>query len=270
MKKRMLTATLCAGLTATPLLAIFGIGDIVFDPTSYGELVTQMTQMVKEYNQLVTTYNMISNQYNQMVTNARFLTSKGRWQARLSAWKFPTATNTYGTTGGWVGAVNTGAAALNGYLNSVTQLKTYSPVWGTIPFAQQDHISRNYATVELSDGATVNALSQLGTIRGNSNATESAIDTLESESLSDDPTENTEVGVLNKINATTMISVRNTQDTTKLLAAALDHQMVEAKERRDAQVQSINCDVALRQQAPVAAAQAFTGTTAVLSTYRIP
>ena len=80
------------------------------------------------------------------------------------------------------------------------------------------------------------------------------IDTLESESLSDDPTENTEVGVLNKINAATVISVRNTQDTTKLLAAVLDHQMVEAKERRDAQVQSINCDVALRQQAPAAAA----------------
>ncbi len=270
MKRRIVITALSVILAGAPAYAIFGIGLPVFDASAFAEMIEQVSWLSQQYNQLVKTYNTVTNQYNQMLTNAKWIVAKARWKATLSAWKFPTATNTYGTTGGWIGAVNTGAAALNGYFSSVTQLKTYTPVWGTIPFSQQDHIGRNYATVELSDGATVNALSQLGTIRGNSNAVESAIDTLESESLSDDPTENTEVGVLNKINAATVISVRNTQDTTKLLAAVLDHQMVEAKERRDAQVQSINCDVALRQQAPAAAAQAFTGTTAVLSTYRIP
>jgi len=270
MKKRILIVTACAGLAATPLLAIFGFGDIVFDPTNYGELVSQLTQLARQYSQLVSTYNMITNQYNQMVVNAKWINRKTRWTALLSSWKFPSATNTYGTTAGWVGAWNSGDGALPGYQSAVTQLRTYAPVWGSMPFEQQDQIARNYATVELTDGATVNALSQLGTIRSNSAQVDGAIGTLESDSLSDDPDLNTEVGVLNKINAANLITIRSTQDATKLLASILDHQMVDAKARRDAQVQSINSDIAVRQTAPAVAAQLFTGTTNVLSTYRLP
>lgn len=270
MKKRIVVISACLGLTATPLLAILGFGDIVFDPTSYGELVSELTQLEKEYTQLAATYNMVTNQYNQMVTNAKWISSKTRWRAMLSAWQFPRAANTYGTTGGWIGAVNTGGGALGGYTQAVTQLKNYAPVWAVIPPEQQDRIGRNYATVELSDGTTVNALTQLGAIRGNSAEVENAIDTLENDSLSDDPTENTEVGVLNKVNAAGIIGLRNAQDTNKLLASILDHQMIEAKARRDAQASSINSDIALRQAAPAAASQLFTGTTGVLSSYRIP
>ncbi len=32
-------------LTATPSFALFGIGDIVFDPTSYASLVSQLTTL---------------------------------------------------------------------------------------------------------------------------------------------------------------------------------------------------------------------------------
>jgi hypothetical protein len=81
---------------------------------------------------------------------------------------------------------------------------------------------------------------------------------------------NTEVGVLNKINAAGIIGVRNTQDTNKLLASMLDHQMVEAKSRRDAEAQSINNDIALRQTAPDIDDQHLSGATAVLTTYRLP
>ena len=68
---------------------------------------------------------------------------------------------------------------------------------------------------------------------------------------------NTEVGVLNKINAAGIIGIRNSQDTNKLLASILDHQMVEAKARRDAQAQSINNDIALRQTAPMSMTSTF-------------
>ena len=42
--------------------------------------------------------------------------------------------------------------------------------------SQQDFIARNYATVELSDGITVNSLNQLGQIRGHASTVETAID----------------------------------------------------------------------------------------------
>jgi hypothetical protein len=261
---------MCAGLAIVPVYAQFGFGVTVFDPTNWGELVRQLTQMQQEYTQLVKTYGMVTNQYNQMVVNSKMITSKTRWKALLTPWTFPTATNTYGTTGGWISALNTGAGALGGYKQAVTPLQTYGSVWGSIEGSQQDQIGRNYATVELSDGATVNALNQLGDIRNNSRMVENAIDSLETDSLSDSDTLNTEVGVLNKVNAASIIGIRNSQDTNKLLASMLDHQMIEAKTRRDAETQSINNDIALRQMAPVVDTQHLSGATAVLTTYRLP
>lgn len=270
MKKRFAVLVTCAGLTILPAVAVLGIGDIVFDPTSYDELISQLTQMQQQYTQLVKTYTMVTNQYNQMVTNAKMITSKARWKALLTPWRFPTATNTYGTTSGWITALNTGNGALGGYQQAVTPIRNYATVWGSIGGSQQDQIGRNYATVELSDGVTVNALDQLGKVRGNSGAVENAIDTLEGDSLSDSDSLNTEVGVLNKINAAGIINVRNSQDTNKLLASVLDHQMIQAKSRRDAQAQSINNDIALRQIAPAVDDQHLSGTTVVLTTYRLP
>ena len=93
---------------------------------------------------------------------------------------------------------------------------------------------------------------------------------LENDSLSDSPDLNTEVGILNKINAATLIATRNSQDTNKLMASVLEHSVTEAKGRRDAQVQSINNELALRRDAPTYSTQHFVGTTSVLTTYRLP
>ncbi len=270
MRRRLTIVAAGAALTCAPALAIFGIGDIVFDPSAYGQLVEQLTQLQQQYTQLVKTYDMVTSQYKQMVLNAKWIASKARWRAMLTPWTHPTATNTYGTTGGWISAANSGSAALSGYVQAVTKLNTYASVWGAIGSSQQQNIGRNYAGIELSDGATVNGLEQLGRLRGNAGAVETAINTLETDSLSDSPDLNTEVGVLNKINAAGIIGVRNSQDTNKLLAAILDHEMVEAKARRDAQAQSINNDIALRQIAPAVNAQHLAGATTVLTTYRLP
>src|SRR6476661_8837042 len=119
MKRNFTIAILSAGLTGIPAFAVFGIGDLVFDPSAYGQLVDQLTQLQQQYTQLVKTYTMITNQYNQMVTNAKWIASKARWRAMSTPWIRPTATNIYGTTGGWIGAVNSGAAALAGYTQAV-------------------------------------------------------------------------------------------------------------------------------------------------------
>jgi hypothetical protein len=116
----------------------------------------------------------------------------------------------------------------------------------------------------------VNALQQLGEIRGNSAEVEAAIDSLESDSLSDADDLNTEVGVLNKVNAASIISVRNSQDTNKLLGSLLDQQTVVLKAQRDAQAQSVNNDIALREIAPTIDQQHLSGATSVLTNFRLP
>jgi hypothetical protein len=58
-------------LTATPSFGLFGIGDIVFDPTSYGSLVQQLTT--------------IRMQYNMVKNNITHFSLKQQWQTTLHA-----------------------------------------------------------------------------------------------------------------------------------------------------------------------------------------
>jgi hypothetical protein len=242
----------------------------VIDVAAIARLVDQINWLRRQYTTMVDTYNTVLNQYNQMLINARMITNKDRWRAALTPWSFPTASNTYGTTADWMSAVTSGMNAANGYMRAVIRLQDYGAVWGALPVASQDRISRDYATLELTDGASVNALTTLGGIRANARAVEGAIMQLENDSLSDSPELNTEVGILNKINAATLIATRNSQDTNKLIAAVLEHSLTDAKGRRDAQVQSINNDLALRRDAATFNTEHFAGTTAVLTSYRLP
>lgn len=163
-----------------------------------------------------------------------------------------------------------GSGAASGYGSAVTPLQNYSAVWGSIPGDQQDQLKRNYATLEIRDGSSINSMTTLGTIRGNAPQVENAIAGLEADSLSSDPSLNTEVGVLNKINAATVISLRNTQDSNKLLASVLEQQLAGEKARRDAEAKSINNQIAFQTQQTGLIQQHLTGTTGVLTGFNIP
>src|SRR6185437_870470 len=80
-------------LTATPSFALFGIGDIVFDPTSYASLVSQLTT--------------IESQYNMLKNNIEHFSLKQQWQTTLTALKNVNIANTFGETGGMTIAFNT-------------------------------------------------------------------------------------------------------------------------------------------------------------------
>lgn len=259
-----------SALLASALAGIATAQWPVIDVASIAKLVDQISWLRKQYSTMVDTYETVTKQYNQMVVNARMITNKNRWKVAVAPWKFPTATNTYGTTNDWINAINSGGNAANGYLQSVIRLQNYGAVWASLPASSRERISRDYGSVELADGASVNTIATLGDIRVNAPAVEGAITRLENDSLSDSTDLNTEVAVLNKINAANLIAIRNSQDTNKLLASALEHNLIESKARRDAMAQSINNDVALRTQAPVFAAQHLTGTTPVLRAYRLP
>src|SRR4051794_33528632 len=87
----------------------------VIDVAAIARLVDQINWLRRQYTTMVDTYNTVLNQYNQMLVNARMITDKRRWRAALTPWTFPTATNTYGTTGDWMNAVTSGVNAANGY-----------------------------------------------------------------------------------------------------------------------------------------------------------
>ena len=88
-------------LTATPSFALFGIGDIVFDPTSYASLVSQLTT-------LETQYNMLKN-------NIEHFSFKQQWQTALNTMKNADVRNMFGETNGMTTALNTNSPAASSY-----------------------------------------------------------------------------------------------------------------------------------------------------------
>ena len=98
--------------------AIFGFGDIVFDPSNFAEAVEQVVRLEQQYAQLVQTYQMIRNQYEQAKWMAKRVPVDmiRRYRAAATPWNNSSATNTYGTTAGWMNGINKGLDVSEGYL----------------------------------------------------------------------------------------------------------------------------------------------------------
>jgi len=274
MKKRIVVVTLvcfCLLSGATLARAQFGFGLTVFDPSVFAEAVSEVSNLVQQYNQMVLTYQMITNQYNQMLWMAKTLPANlANFRAIQTPWFLSSATNTYGTTGGWISAINSGLNVLGGYQSATDPLPVYGGALGNIPADQLSRLERHYGTIELADGANQDGIETIGTLRLNAPEVEAAIENLEDVSLDSDPEFNTEIGVLNKINAADVIALRNSQDTNKLLTALAEQQFIESKRQRDAEADAVNNHVAfLANEQGYLASQKADASAAMLN-FRMP
>lgn len=275
MKRHFKNSLLVAGLTlglAGPALAIFGLGDIVFDPTNYAELVQQYLEMEQQYTQLVQTYLTIQNQYQQMLFMAQQVPVNmvTRYRALATPWVNPSATNVYGTSGGWITGINSGLSVASGYSRATQSLGAYGAALSNIPSAHLPRIQTDYATVELTDGANLAGMQTLGQMRANAPEVEATIQNLETDSLSSNPNMNTEIAVLNKINAANVIGLRNTQDANKLLATLAEEKIVEAKRQRDAEAKAFNDHILFMAQGQAAMAAQSVGASQAMLSWRMP
>jgi len=260
-----------ASLTVSTGLLFSQFGITVFDPSVYAEAVTQVTKLVQQYNQLVQTYQMITNQYNQMLWMAKTLPGNlARFRAIPTPWFLSSATNTYGTTAGWIAAINTGSNVAGGYQNAIEQLLPYGAALGNVPADQLSRLEKHYATIELTDGANQNGMENVGTLRSNTRQVETTIRNLEDASLDSDPDYNTEIAVLNKINAASVIALRNSQDTNKLLSAVAEQQFIQAKRQRDSEADAVNNHVAFMAHERSLLASQKAGASDAMMNFRMP
>ena len=270
MRRKLLTSLLLVGLCAGTASAQFG--GIVYDPTNYHNALLRYYQLQQHLAQLQKTYTQIVTAYNLALQMSRNLHNMpARYHAQFSNWRNVSANNTYGNTSGWLGGVNADLNTINGYLRATTQLGQYNQsVLAGMPNYEQERVESQYASVELSDGANANALSTIGAIRGNAAVLEDRINNLEQDSLSDEPDLNTEVAVLNKINATNVLTLRSIQDSNKLLASLLEEQTIAAKQQREATANAINADIS-RQAGLNSNLSQLTGTmSSSLQNFRMP
>jgi hypothetical protein len=272
MKRKILILVLAMGLCVGTASAQFGFG-IVYDPTNYGNALLRYYQLEQHLVQLKNSYAQLVAQYNFAVQMAKNIENMpARYQAQFSQWRNTVAQDSYGNTGAWVNGINSGLpAVISGYQQATTQLLPYNQA--QLSGMNTDELSRvrsQYATVELADGANTTAMATIGSIRGNAQDIQTQIGNLEQDSLSNDPDLNTEVAVLNKINAAGVLTIRTLQDSNKLLASLLEEQTILAKQQRESTTNTINADI-LRQASLAGNMAQVTGTiTSSLQNFRIP
>jgi hypothetical protein len=273
MKRKILLLTLVMVLCVGTASAQLGVG-IVYDPTNYANALLRYYQLQQHLLQLRASYAELVAQYNFAVQMARNIQNMpARYQAQFSQWRDGSALDTYGNTGIWINGINSGQLGLvsTGYQQATTQLLPYNEA--QLAGMNPDELARvesQYATVQLADGANTTAIATIGAIRGNAQDIQAQIGNLEQDSLSNDADLNTEVAVLNKINASGVLTLRTLQDSNKLLASMLEEQTILAKQQREATTNTINADI--QRQASLAANMAqVTGTlTNSLQTFRMP
>ncbi len=275
MKKLLLFAVIAFALALAPnrANAQFGVG-IVYDPTNYANALLRYAQLVQQLNQLRATYGQILNHYNLALQMSRNLPNMAsRYATTWAPWRYANAQDLYGNTTTWINGVNSGLlpTVLSGYQKATNTFLTYSPaLLSSMPASEVQRVQSDAATIELVDGAAQSAMQMVGSIRANALSATNTISNIQSDSLSSNPNLNTEVSVLNKVNATNVLALQNAQDTNKLLVALLEQQTILAKQARDSATNITNADISRRLNSASFAQQLAGGIGQTLNTYRLP
>ena len=272
MKRKILICLLVAGLGVGTATAQFG--GVVYDPTNYQNAVLRYKQLQQHLIELQKTYDKVTAELNLAMQMATFIRNMpARYRALFSQWRNVTSPNTFGNTGSWVSGINSGLfpTVNTGYQKATAKLSQYDPFeLSGMDSTELGRVQSEYASVELADGANMNAIATIGSIRGDAAGVETQIGNLEQDSFSGDSGLNSEVSVLNKINAANMLTLRTVQDSNKLLASLLEQQTILAKQQRDATTNAINTDIG-RQAGMAGNIAQVTGTiTNSLQSFRMP
>jgi len=257
MKRFMLTVTLslCAGASAAH--AQFGSG-IVFDPTQSGHAIVQIeheeqslaneaqqiengtkifTNTVKIATTALQTYNTVKQEYDlyhQMILAPQMLYSRFL-SPQSDLMLMQQVSNTYGNSMGWLNASNTGTAASVSYQQAtVPRTPGMVPGYGAVSVAGQQQIAAQGATIDIGDSVMTTNLQVLGTIRANQAARQTDIANLETASQSQDPSQQTIMATLQRINQALLLQLRTQQDTNQINANLALQQMVAQKQQQDA------------------------------------
>ena len=257
MNRLSLTVTIILFAGATAAHAQFGSG-VVFDPTQSGHAIVQIqheeqslaneaeqiengtkifTNTVKIATTALQTYNTVQQQYNlyrQMILAPNML-----YQRFLSPQSdlmlMQQVSNTYGNSMGWLNASNTGTGAAASYQQAVVpRTPNMVPGYGTTSVYGQQQIAAQGATIDIGDSVMSTNLQVLGTIRANQAARQTDIANLEAASQSQDPSQQTIMATLQRINQALLLQLRTQQDANQINANVALQQMIAQKQQQDA------------------------------------
>jgi hypothetical protein len=222
-------------LTATPSFALFGLGDIVFDPTSYGNLVSQLTTM--------------ETQYQMLKNNIEHFSIKQQWEAAFNTMKQANVRDLFGETNGMTTALNTDSPAASSTAWTAATVPvngtTTTYLAGETPGSAQ---LSELALVEASDSVSPDCLTAIGQYRAARAQNTAANSSLASEQLDGSTATNSEVEQLNLLNAAQAQKMSEMQSQGVLQACLASEMAVGNMQQRNAAALDLNTAAYVAQQ----------------------
>lgn len=246
----VMVTLLAFGLSSPAYAQLLG-GGVVYDPTQGVHAI----QQIRQAEQIYTTANQTRDQVIQEYNLARHMAQMPqdlyrKYKADFSRWTTLSAPDTYGNTADWIAVANSGgydrAAAAVSRAGIQLQVNSNSDMT-KLDAVSQTFVKAQVATAQLADGISSNTLSTLGQIRARSQALNQQISNLEMDTFSTNPDQQTEMAVLGKLNAASVMQLRSQQDTNQILSTAALQQMLTAKEQFDQQKRALNQAIYFQQ-----------------------
>jgi hypothetical protein len=235
MKGPFLTTMLAVAATV-PAHAQFGSG-IVYDPTQSVHAVQQILQADQLYTTALNTTQNIIGAYNlaQRMATAPSALYSGYTNMGQQFWvPFTQPANTYGNLQQFITAIATGSGAASANQAASIQRTGQISGYSSLSTQGQQAVAAQGATIDMSDAVSASSLQTIGTVRANSAQRETDISNLETASHSADPTQQTEMATLQRINQAMLIQLRTQQEQEQLTQAQTLQQMVQQKQQQDA------------------------------------
>ena len=239
---------------------------------AHAQLVAANSNLVKQITQAITTYNEIVKQYNLALQMSKAVQNmSARYKAAFSLLQRLQAISTFGTTGPWNACANNGVAVAGCYGQASDRFLQYTTQFlSSMTPDALERAQKRYDTVALQDGGNQVGLATVGLVRAHAPLISQQIAHLESDSFSGDPNLNSEVAVLNKINAATLLLLQSQQEEKQLLMSLLEEQTISSKINRDAAADGINGQIVQQQVMNQSLKQMTTGMGETLQTFRMP
>ena len=222
-------------LTATPGFALFGIGDVVFDPTSYASLVSQLTT-------LQTQYTMLKN-------NIEHFSFKQQWQTTLTALKNANVKNVFGETNGMTTALNSNSpsASTTGWTAATVPVSSDLPTYIGSQTPGSPQLSQ-LAMIEMSDSVSPDCITAVGQYRAARTQNATANSSLTANQLDGGSSTNSEVQQLNLLNAAEAQKMSEMQSQGVLQACVASQMAVANMQQRNAAATDLNTAVFVQTQ----------------------
>ena len=222
-------------LAATPGFALFGIGDIVFDPTSYASLVEQLTTL--------------QMQYQTIKNNITHFSVKQQWQTALNQLENVNVANLFGETAGMNTALNTNSPSASA---TAWKTATVSMSSGSSAYLQGQALGGSrmaqLAMIETSDSISPDCLTAVGQYRDERSTNATANSSLSSEQFDSSDATNSEVQQLNLLNASEAQNLSELQSQGSLHACLAAQMALANMGQRNAAVEDLNTAVFIEQQ----------------------